>query len=64
MADHISSVANTTADNSNVVMNDTVGNGGEAEKATVASNGGRNRKADPFGDESKSEIKYRTLHWW
>lgn len=24
----------------------------------------RNRNDDPFGDESKNEVKYRTMHWW
>lgn len=24
----------------------------------------RNKREDPFGDESNNEVKYRTMHWW
>lgn len=38
---------------------------GEAEEGqTTPSSRGHKGKEDPFGDESKSEVKYRTMEWW
>ena len=74
MAYHIYSSANTLPDRSNEMMNDegngkpsysgTVGNNRDPEKMTVSNNDGDNGKDDPFGDETNSEVKYKTLHWW
>ena len=38
------------------------------EKSSGAENGpqtmGYKGKNDPFGDETNSEVKYRTMRWW
>ena len=40
--------------------------GGQAdpEKHAVPPTRGHQGKDDPFGDETNSEIKYRTMKWW
>lgn len=30
----------------------------------VETKGGPKGKEDPFGDESNSQVKYKTLRWW
>ena len=38
---------------------------GEAEEGqTFPLSKGYKGKDDPFGDESSSEVKYRTMQWW
>ena len=34
------------------------------EKGSSPRTLGYKGKDDPFGDESDSEVKYRTMHWW
>ena len=37
----------------------------EAEEGQIRQLGrGYRGKEDPFGDESTSEVKYRTMKWW
>lgn len=36
----------------------------DAEYGQPRSSVGYKGKEDPFGDESKSEVKYRTMAWW
>lgn len=33
-------------------------------RAEPRSSVGSKEKEDPFGDESNSEVKYRTMAWW
>ena len=35
--------------------------GAQGEPRNIA---GNKEKEDPFGDESNSEVKYRTMAWW
>lgn len=44
------------------VLNDDV----EGGNALMRRRGSRStdEKSDPFGDESNSEVKYRTMAWW
>lgn len=35
-----------------------------AEKAAPMTGVSSKVSQDPFGDETNSEVKYRTLHWW
>lgn len=50
----------TTRDDSNEKVSDDV-EGGQAEPRNSV---GSKEKEDPFGDESNSEVKYRTMAWW
>lgn len=36
----------------------------DTEKAAAVKPTSSADKNDPFGDESNSEVKYRTMHWW
>ena len=36
----------------------------EEEAARPRNSIGYKGKEDPFGDESNSEVKYRTMEWW
>lgn len=36
----------------------------DVEKGQVPGDAGHNVRDDPFGDETNSEVKYRTMHWW
>lgn len=37
--------------------------GGDSEKGPAVGVGYKG-KEDPFGDETNSEVKYRTMAWW
>ena len=36
----------------------------DTEKAVAAKPTSSKDKNDPFGDESNSDVKYKTMHWW
>ena len=36
----------------------------EVEKGAAVTNVQSKASQDPFGDETNSEVKYRTMHWW
>ena len=36
----------------------------EAEKGEPVTDVSSKVSQDPFGDETRSEVKYRTMHWW
>ena len=38
--------------------------GADVEDGAPPSTVGYKGKADPFGDESNAEVKYRTMEWW
>lgn len=41
------------------------GKGSDEENAALPRHSvGEKGKQDPFGDESNSEVKYRTMEWW
>lgn len=50
---------NDTYDGKEKVGNDVEGGQREARNSS-----GDSEKEDPFGDESNSEVKYRTMAWW
>ena len=39
-------------------------NGYDTEKAAVRTETASTNSDDPFGDETNSEVKYRTMRWW
>lgn len=49
--------------NSSYEKNGNTSDDGEAGM-TAQSSASSKEKNDPFGDESSSEVKYRTMAWW